>query len=93
MPFPPITASWLAASATDLSGTTVFLVVGLGLFLAWLLSLLLHPFTACPSCKGTPRLYGMLATRSFRLCSSCGGTGRRLRAGARIWPQNRDRSW
>jgi hypothetical protein len=61
----------------------------LGLLATWAVSLLLHPFTACPACKGTPRVYGALARHSFRLCPACGGSGRRLRVGARIWPQNR----
>jgi hypothetical protein len=89
MPFLPVTAPLLAATATSPTGSTMLLLAGLGLLVAWMLSLLLHPFRACSSCKGTPRVYGAVATRSFRLCSSCGGSGRRLRAGARIWPQNR----
>jgi hypothetical protein len=75
--------------ASDLSGTTLLTIIGLGLLAAWAVSLLLHPYTACGSCKGTPRSYGTIATRSFRLCAGCGGTGRQLRVGARMWPQNR----
>jgi hypothetical protein len=75
--------------APDLSGTTLLTIIGLGLLAAWAVSLLLHPYTACGSCKGTPRSYGTIATRSFRLCTGCGGTGRQLRVGARMWPQNR----
>jgi hypothetical protein len=86
MPFLPVTA---ASVATDLSGSGLVMIAGLGMFVAWAVSLLLHPYTVCGSCKGTPRSYGSIATRSFRLCPSCGGTGRRLRLGARIWPQNR----
>ncbi|MHA6629281.1 hypothetical protein ACU61A_27925 [Pseudonocardia sichuanensis] len=88
MPFLPTTA--LLATAADLSGTGILTLAGAGLLVAWILSLLLHPFTACSSCKGTPRSYGAIATRSFRLCPACGGSGRQLRIGARIWPQNRD---
>jgi hypothetical protein len=76
--------------ADGLSGSTVLVLVGLGLLVLWLLSLLLHPFTTCSSCNGTPRSYGAVATRSFRLCGNCGGSGRRLRVGARVWPQNRE---
>jgi hypothetical protein len=86
MPFLPVTA---AVVATDLSGSGLVMIAGLGMLVAWAVSLLLHPYTGCGSCKGTPRSYGSFATRSFRLCPGCGGTGRRLRVGARIWPQNR----
>jgi hypothetical protein len=91
VPFPPLTSAPLAAAAAaEWSGSTVLTLAGLGLLALWLISLLLHPFTTCDSCQGTPRSYGSIATRSFRLCGSCGGTGRRLRVGARVWPQNRD---
>jgi hypothetical protein len=86
MPFLPTAA---ASVATDLSGSTLLTIVGLGLLSMWAVSLLLHPYTVCGSCKGTPRSYGTIATRAFRLCAGCGGTGRQLRVGARIWPQNR----
>jgi hypothetical protein len=86
----PFLAAAAAPLASDLSGSTLLTVIGLGLLLAWAVSLLLHPYTACSACKGTPRSYGAIATRSFRLCHSCSGTGRQLRVGARIWPQNRD---
>jgi len=83
--------TWSTTLATaGLTGTSVVVLAALGLLAAWALSLLLHPFTACSSCKGTPRSYGAIATRSFRLCPACGGSGRQLRIGARIWPQNRD---
>jgi hypothetical protein len=86
MPSLPAAAAPLA---TDLSGTTLLTIVGLGLLVVWAVSLLLHPYTICGSCKGTPRSYGAIATHSFRLCPGCGGTGRQLRVGARIWPRNR----
>ncbi len=86
MPFLLTTAASVAA---DLSGSSVFVIAGLGVLVAWAVSLLLHPYTECGSCKGTPRSYGSIATRSFRLCPACSGTGRQLRVGARMWPQNR----
>jgi hypothetical protein len=86
MPFLPTTAASVAA---DLSGSSVVVIAGLGVLVAWAVSLLLHPYTECGSCKGTPRSYGSIATRSFRLCPACSGTGRQLRVGARMWPQNR----
>jgi len=89
VPFLPTADPLLATAAGELSGATIVLIAGLGMLVAWVVSLLLHPFTACGACKGTPRSYGVLAAHSFRLCSACGGTGRRLRFGARMWPQNR----
>jgi hypothetical protein len=88
MPFLP--TATLLTTAADLSGAGILTLAGAGLLVAWIVSLLLHPFTACSSCRGTPRSYGAVATRSFRLCPACGGSGRQLRVGARIWPQNRD---
>ena len=85
----PDTAPLLGTAATDPPGSSILMIAALGLLTAWILSLLLHPFTACSSCKGSPRSFGSVATRSFRLCGACGGSGRRLRVGARIWPQNR----
>ncbi|OZM83724.1 hypothetical protein [Pseudonocardia sp. MH-G8] len=88
MPF--LSTVTLLTATANLTGTTLVTLAGAGLVVAWLLSLLLHPLTACSACKGTPRSYGVLASRSFRLCPACGGSGRQLRIGARIWPQNRD---
>jgi hypothetical protein len=85
LPFTPP----LLTAATD-SGSTALVVIGGVVVLGWLVSLLLHPFTACSACKGSPRHYGALATRSFRMCATCGGSGRRRRVGAGLWPQNRE---
>jgi hypothetical protein len=90
MPFLDTVTPLLATTTGELSGSTILMIAGLGLLVAWTVSLLLHPFTACSSCKGSPRSFGLVATRSFRLCPACGGSGRRLRVGARMWPQNRD---
>ena len=82
--------TWSTTLATaGLTGTGVVVLAALGLLAAWAVSLLLHPFTACSSCKGSPRSFGVIAKRSFRMCGSCGGSGRRLRLGAQMWPQNR----
>ena len=92
MPNPSAAAVLLATvpdPAGGYSGGTLVVLALLGLLAAWAVSLLLHPYTACGSCGGTPRSYGAVATRSFRLCGACGGSGRRLRVGARMWPQNR----
>ncbi len=85
----------LAATTTGPSsgsGATIVVVIALGLVLLWVLSLRLHPYTACSACKGKSRLFGAFATRSFRLCSTCGGKGRRKRVMADVWARNRDLS-
>jgi hypothetical protein len=51
--FPTAPAETLAAAGE--SGSSVLVLVGLGLLGLWLLSLLLHPFTTCGSCQGVPR--------------------------------------
>jgi hypothetical protein len=44
------------------------------------------PFKACPRCEGSGKRRSPTG-RAFRLCRSCGGTGRRLRAGRWIYNQ------
>ncbi len=58
---------------------------------AHLVSLWLHPFTACRDCKGSPKKFGTIYTRSFDLCRTCNGRGRRVRMGATMFTRNRDR--
>ena len=63
----------------------ILLVLGLVVYVfAYVLSLLLHPFTRCGTCKGNPRHYGSMFKRSFRMCAACGGSGRERRLGARM---------
>ena len=47
----------------------------------WWVSLRLHPFGKCWTCKGTGLNPGSKSTR-FGLCRTCGGTRRRTRLGA-----------
>ncbi|TWF76341.1 hypothetical protein FHX44_112231 [Pseudonocardia hierapolitana] len=63
-----------APLASDPSGTTLLTIVGLGLLAAWAVSLLLHPYTVCGSCKGTPRSYG--AAGRAASCAPAPGSGR-----------------
>lgn len=72
-------------AADNGSGNTALLWIVVVGVLGWLISLALHPWTACSSCKGSPRRFGAVATKSFRLCSACGGSGRQLRFGARMF--------
>lgn len=73
---------YIAAATGD--GSTVLIgliVVGILLLVG---SVILHPYTACSGCKGAPRQFGAVATKSFRMCSVCNGSGREPRILARI---------
>ncbi len=80
--------SWMAAAAEQAasgggaggSGAIIVVVLVAG----YLVSLMLHPYTHCRTCNGTPRSYGTFYTKTFRLCSKCGGGGRERRLGARL---------
>lgn len=44
----------------------------------------LRPFAACMRCRGEGKARSLL-TRRVRRCRACRGTGRRVRAGRRLW--------
>ena len=67
--FLPLASAPLAMAADEWSDSTVLTLAGLGLLALWPISLLLHPFTTCGSCQGTPRSYGSVATR-FQMADS-----------------------
>jgi hypothetical protein len=48
----------------------------------YVVSVILHPYKPCPRCKGNPRKFGAVYTKSFRLCPHCEGRGRVRRFGA-----------
>jgi hypothetical protein len=48
----------------------------------WYISLRRHPYAPCRWCRGTSRNAGSTRKR-WGACPRCGGTGRRLRWGAR----------
>ncbi|MFB9741916.1 hypothetical protein ACFFOU_12440 [Pseudonocardia sulfidoxydans] len=76
-------AALLGQAAAD--GSDGWLTIVVLLLLAgggYGLSVILHPFKHCPTCKSSPRSYGAIYTKSFRLCSRCGGSGRIRRFGA-----------
>jgi DnaJ-class molecular chaperone len=54
----------------------------------YLVSLRLHPYRKCRSCKGTGRNWGSIYKYSLRACSSCGGNGRRARLGVSTFHRN-----
>ena len=74
----------VGAAASPTTGGGLLLIGAAVLIVGYLLSLLLHPYTRCSTCKGSPRHYGSIFTRAFRLCSACGGSGRQRRLGARL---------
>lgn len=50
----------------------------------YVVSLMIHPFRKCKTCKGTGRHTGAIFSHGFRPCRSCGGSSRHLRLGARV---------
>ena len=48
-------------------------------------SLIRHPWVKHRACNGTGRHSGMLYKNAYRLCTGCGGTGRRPRLGVRLF--------
>ena len=60
----------------------ILLTIG-GLVVWWLLSLAWHPYAACGRCKDRRgKNLGSKATR-WGDCGKCGGSGKRIRTGAR----------
>ncbi|WP_143030041.1 hypothetical protein [Pseudonocardia oroxyli] len=72
----------IESAASGMSGATMVVVLVVVLVLGYVVSVFLHPFKVCPSCKGSPRSYGSIYTKSFRNCTRCGGSGRVRRFGA-----------
>jgi hypothetical protein len=44
-----------------------------------------HPYARCHSCKGIGRQHGVVYGYASRACASCGGNGRQLRFGVRLF--------
>lgn len=72
----------------DLLNPENYSPLGLGLFVigvvaaGYALSCWLHPYAACPKCKGAGKHRGSIWTASFRPCHVCNGSGRRRRLGS-----------
>ena len=64
------------------SPRTLALFVAAVIVAGYALSCLLHPYSACPKCKGSGKHRGTIWTGSFRPCHVCSGSGRRRRIGA-----------
>jgi DnaJ-class molecular chaperone len=58
-------------------------VLAFAVFVAWLADLRWHPYARCWACRGKGRNRGS-TPRRYGLCGRCDGTGRRVRAGARL---------
>lgn len=54
----------------------------------YLLSLWIHPWTACRACKGRSRHRGTIYRYAFGDCLRCRGSGRKLRSGVRVLHMN-----
>lgn len=77
----------LLVAATRSSGSSDgyvdLVLVGAALVVGYLVSLWLHPWTACRSCSGAGRHRGGIYWYAWGDCPRCGGSGRKLRAGVR----------
>lgn len=62
------------------------LVAGVVLTSLYVLSLMLHPYTACEAChrRGAQRENGMFFTYAYRPCWRCRGRGSKQRFGAAL---------
>ena len=61
---------------------TGVLLIALGAFACWAISVYLYPFRPCGRCGGTGHKKGS-TRRRFDLCRRCSGTGRVQRIGSR----------
>jgi DnaJ-class molecular chaperone len=59
----------------------LLIVIVVIVILGYLVSLRLHPWRRCRACQGTGRHFGTVWKSSHRMCTSCGGNGRRARLG------------
>jgi hypothetical protein len=57
----------------------------------YVLSIFVHPYTACEGCNGTGRHRGSLFGYAFRPCEKCSGVGRKQRFGARLFNRGEPR--
>lgn len=54
---------------------------------AYLVDVALWPYARCRACRGSQTSHGSNRTR-WGLCSRCGGSGERVRFGARLFRKN-----
>jgi DnaJ-class molecular chaperone len=65
---------------------SVFLIVAVLGGSGYLSALNVHPYIRCHSCRGAGRHRGMMYGYAGRECRHCGGNGRQLRLGVRLFP-------
>jgi hypothetical protein len=58
---------------------------------AYAVSLRIHPWAPCRSCKGSGKSRDAVWKTAFGTCRACGGRGRRPRAGVRVLQPGRAR--
>ncbi|WP_433250416.1 hypothetical protein ACQPYK_04120 [Streptosporangium sp. CA-135522] len=76
--------SILTALTTLAIYSTAVVVLALTAVIAYRLNLKRHPFTDCRRCKGTGERRSWVFAHSFGYCPDCHGSGRKIRAGARL---------
>lgn len=75
-------AAWLiSASEGNYVPFVLYLLVAGATYVT---SLHLHPSRACWACEGSGKATGLIFGYARRQCGTCGGSGRRLRLGARM---------
>ena len=65
-------------------GLITFLLVSISI-VGYIGSLWINPWVKCSRCDGKSRKRGAIFSYSLRLCSKCGGNGRQLRFGRRLF--------
>lgn len=63
---------------------TQLIVLGLVLAGIYAIQCLIWPFASCRGCGGAGK-HRSPSGKAFRLCSTCGGNGRRVRLGRRLF--------
>ena len=85
-----MTGSLLAATTTAPPNPARWIALAvLGWLVLYAAMCALWPYRAHGRCHGTGKLRSP-GGRAFRACPGCGGTGRVLRAGRRLWSAGRD---
>ena len=59
-------------------------LLAIGYAVLQIVGCVVFPFTACRRCAGSSKRRSP-SGRAFRLCGKCGGSGRQVRLGRRLW--------
>lgn len=68
-----------------MNATIVVVLIAAGWAVYYTSSCLFWPYANCRRCKGNGKARAMWGGKAFRRCGRCGGTGRRLRLGRRLF--------